>query len=239
MRRQVLIACTISIMLSVLPTGALGATERADDPEQVAIKDFVRLTFIHGVQYEEATKYGSDAVPTLLAMLADPAEEQQWPNIVVVLGMLGDERAVDPLIAFVGKGAEGVLSEAHYRAKTSAVMSMGYLINKTGNRKALTYLKESVETSVWTKRETAWTSPFHPAASERNLRLSKMAILGLALSGHPEARETLRSLQQPATTAAAREFQAQVGDLVSEALNAHEAIAKEGLAGYYRKSKPE
>jgi hypothetical protein len=34
-------------------------------------------------------------MPNPIDMLADPAEVEYWPNIVVTLGMLGDERAVD------------------------------------------------------------------------------------------------------------------------------------------------
>lgn len=241
MKRKIFVLCAVGAIVLGLPgTGfSLAAPESNGDNQQIDIKEFVHQIFIHGVPYEEAVKYGPEVVPTLLAMLADPADEQQWPNIVVVLGMLGDDRAVDPMIAFIGKDAEGALSDAHYRAKTNAVMSMGYLINKTGNAKALAYLKESVDTKAWAERKVGWTSPYHAATSERDLRLTKMAILGLALSGHPAAAETLRSLQQPAATEAGKKFQAQVSDLVSEALNAHKAIAKEGLAGYYRKSKPE
>ena len=63
------------------------------------------------------------------------------------------------------------------------------------------------------------------------------AILGLALSGRPEAAQTLRSLQQPGGTDAARSFQAQIGDLVSEALNEYQKMSSQGLADYDRTNR--
>jgi hypothetical protein len=60
----------------------------------------------------------------------------------------------------------------------------------------------------------------------------------LALSGHPEAKEALRAMKQPATTASAKQFQAQMGGVLDEAIQANDTIAKEGLGGYYRKATP-
>lgn len=240
MKRLFLLFCAISLIvlgsqgssgLALADMNQGGAGQRTD------IKDFVRQIFIHGVPYEEASKYDSTVVPVLLEMLTDPAEEEHWANIVVTLGMIGDERAVDPLIAFVEKDVGGTLSHSHYIAKTSAVMAMGYLINKSGSEKTLAYLKDSLKPEVWGDRKTTWTSPYHATVGDRNARMTKMAIVGLALSGHPAAAQALRSLQKPATTEAGKRFQAQVSDVVSEALRSHEMISKEGLAGYYRKSR--
>lgn len=112
-------------------------------------------------------------------------------------------------------------------------MALGYLVNKSGNQKALTYLKESVKPAIWGERKMKWTSPFHANVDDRNQRLSTMAILGLALSGHPSAAETLRSLQTPTTTEADRAFQNQASPVIAEALGAHKTISRDGLARYY------
>ena len=197
------------------------------------IEQFVRQTFIHGIPYEEATKYAPSVVSELLNMLADPDEEAHWTNIIVTLGMLGDERAVDPLIAFLTKG-EGELSQTRFRAKTSALMALGYLTNKTKNEKALTFLKESLNPDVWERRGVTWASPYHENIKDRNLHLSKMAILGLALSAQPSAAESLRSLQKPAENEPARQFRARMSDVVSGALREHELIVEKGLTEYDR-----
>jgi hypothetical protein len=208
------------------------------EPSLMEIDDFVRQVFIHGVPYEEASRYDSSVVPTLLEMLNNPAEEAHWPNIVVVLGMIGDERAVDPLISFIEADYSGDLSTELYRAKTAALMALGYIINKTGNRKALSYLMSSLHPETWGARDVVGIAPFQGDTAERNTDFSKHAILGLALSGHPEAARALHSLQQPASTETQRAFQAQAGDLVAEALEEHAKIAQGGLASYYREPPP-
>jgi HEAT repeat protein len=116
--------------------GALAAARQ--EPE---IRSFVRQVYIEGVPFEEVQKFDkATAAPVLLKMLEDAREEKYWPNIVVTLGMLGDARAVEPLIQFVEKGSPGTLSHARYIAKTSAVMSLGYIVNKSKSDKALSYL---------------------------------------------------------------------------------------------------
>jgi hypothetical protein len=217
-------------------TGATGgaASAQAGGGPQQDVRDFVRQVFIHGMPFEQATRYGTAAVPTLLDMLRDPAEEEHWPNIAVMLGMIGDERAVEPMIAFIEAGGQDRLSPAHYRAKTSALMSLGYVVNRNGNQRALAYLRDSVQPDVWAQRSIRGNAPFQASTEDRNADFSKHAVLGLALAGRPEAAQVLRSLQQPAATDAQRAFQAQVGDLVTDALAENERISREGLAGYYR-----
>jgi hypothetical protein len=199
------------------------------------VRDFVRQIFIHGVPYEEASRYDASVVPTLLEMMNDPAEQAYWANIVVVLGMIGDQRAVDPLISFIEAQAPTVgLSREHYAAKTSALMALGYLVNKSGDRKALDYLKASTAPEAWAAKDISGTAPFQHSLNERNRNFSKYAILGLALTGHPEAAQVLRQLQMPSTSPATREFQTEVGDVISEALRENQKISDQGLMNYYR-----
>jgi hypothetical protein len=228
---KTLISILFAIAMGIVVSPVLG---QAQD-----ITGFVRQVYIEGVPYDEATRFDPmTAVPTLLDMLADPSEEEYWPNIVITLGMLGDGRAVDPLIRFLEQGTPGRrLSHAHYIAKTGVVMALGYLINWSGSQKALAYLQDSVRPGIWRQRNTNWTSPYHANFDGRNLQLSKMAILGLALSGHPSAAETLRSLQRPAISEVDRTFQTQVSAVVSEALSTHTTISTEGLASYDRRRR--
>lgn len=226
-------------LISILFAIAMGIVVSPIPGQAQDIRSFVRQVYIEGVPYDQATLFDpATAVPTLLEMLADRDEEEHWPNIVITLGMLGDERAVDPLIRFLEQGVPGRrLSRAHYVAKTGVVMALGYLINQSGSPKALAYLKDSVKPGIWRERNTNWTSPYHTTFDGRNLKLSKMAILGLALSGHPSAAETLRSLQKPAVSEVDRQFRTRVSAVVSEALSAHATISWEGLADYDRKRR--
>jgi hypothetical protein len=170
-------------------------------------------------------------------MLSDPAEETHWPNIVGVLGMIGDERVVSPLITFLESNVEGTLSPAHYRAKSSVPMVLGYVVNNTGSEELLEYLIASRDPDVWMSRGLAWRSPFHAEASERNLQLSTNAIWGLALSGQSAAADALRSLQEPGGTEAAMRLRAKASSVISEALEVHATVADVGLEEYYRSVK--
>jgi HEAT repeat protein len=199
----------------------------------------VHQIYIEGVPYEEAIRFDpGSAVPILLEMLADPKEEEYWPNIVVTLGMLGDERAVDPLIQFLKENSGRTLSNSAYRAKTSVVMSLGYIVNKNGSRKALEFLIESVDPEIWTRRGIIWKSPHHRTEADRNQQLTIMSILGLALSGNQRALMILRSLRRVPPSRQAASLRAEipgVDDALREAIEANEKIAKRGLAAYYRK----
>jgi HEAT repeat protein len=228
--------------LAVVDYSRLGpATPAAatDGPAPLAdIRAFVHQFFVHGIPYEEAMRYGAHVVPTLLDMLADPREAHAWPNIVLVLGMLGDERAVSPLIALIEQHPGGEIDAFQYDAKRHAILGLGYLVNKNGNQQALAYLRDGADPSSWVARGIAWTSPERETAAERDRDLSRMAIIGLGLSGHPSAAETLRALLTPTPTAAGREFRAHMSGVIWEALRANQRIADEGLATYYRTPTP-
>ncbi|MCP4419298.1 MAG: hypothetical protein GY805_22010 [Chloroflexi bacterium] len=204
----------------------------------MAVEDFVRQAFIRGVPYETASGYGATDVPILLEMLNDPVEEAYWANIVVVLNIIGGEEVVEPLISFIDEGVDGELTYSHYIAKTSALMSLGYLINRTGNEQALNYLTETANPEVWVEREVTDIGPFQATVAESNRDLSKHALLGLALSGNPEAAEAMRSLQVAEVAGEQAEFQALVTDVISEALEANREIDEGGLIEYYRTNQP-
>jgi hypothetical protein len=201
------------------------------------IRDFVRRTFIHGTPYDEIMRYDPSVVPTLLEMLRNPQEAQAWPNIVVVLGLLGDDRAVTSLISFIGE-TKGELDYLRYKAIRNAFFGLGYLVARGGNERALAYLKGGLDPSAWVERGITWSSPDRETVTERNHELSRMAIIGLGVSGDPSAEEALRSLLTPAPTAIEREFREKMSGVILEALKANQRIAKEGLARYYRKSTP-
>lgn len=197
------------------------------------VSSFVRALYIEGIPYEQAVQFDADsAVPVLLNMLADPNEVPYWSNIVFTLGMLGDVRAVDPLIQFLEAGSGATLSHAHFVAKSSVPMALGYLLNKHDSAKALAYLQAGAQPSTWAARGLSWTSPVHTRAPDRDAQLSKMAIIGLAVSGRPAARQTLAKLARDAATAGDRAFQERVRAVVTEAIEAHDQIERDGLIHY-------
>ena len=197
----------------------------AQSPEN-DVRAFVRQIFFHGVPFEEASRFDVKSVPVLLEMLNDPAEDLYWPNIAVTLAMIGDDETANALIAFIEK-SDDKMSRERYLAKASAIMSLGYLSNRLDSRRAMSYLKESVDPTVWKRRGVRWASPVHRSEEERDVQLSTMAVLGLALSGRPEAAEAMKAVKHD-----------RIKPVVADALRDHEAIKNEGLHGYYRRRPP-
>lgn len=220
------------LVLLPLPSYAIAATT----PEQV--KSFVRQVYFEGVPYEEASQLSWDiALPVLQGVLNNPSDAQYWANAVVTIGMIGDDQGAKLLMEFIERDeAKAKLNRAQTVAKTSAVMALGYIVNKTGNEAALAFLTNGVEPNAWQKRGIGWTGSFHRNVTERDSQLASMAVLGLGVSGNAEAAQALLALKQ-----GTRGTQAVPGisSLAEEALTANEEISTAGLRGYYRKMKDE
>lgn len=212
----------------VLASAASPAFAQTDD-----IRSFVQELYVEGVPYEEAIKFDADAATTtLLQMLDDPDQEPYWGNVVITLGMLGHDRAVQPLIRFLEQDAGGRISRRHHAAKNVVPMALGYLVNRSRNQAALAYLQAGVKPEAWTARNLKWLSPVHDTNDGRNQQLSKMAIVGLALSAQPAAAQTLHTLQGAATSEAEQAFRTRVRGLIGDAITAHQTIERQGLTTY-------
>jgi hypothetical protein len=213
------------------------ATRSAGDSELVGrVEAFVHRVHVHGVPYDQARQFDARAVPILEDLLADRREEAYWPNIVVTLAMVGDAEVGARLIEFIDRPQTGTLSSSAYAAKTGALMALGYLINHTGDRRSLDYLIQAASPDFWAARNLRWQSPNEPTPDGRNLQFATMAMLGLALSGHPDAVAALEAMQRPARDPRARLVQQARSEVLGEALKASRAIAADGLSEYYRKA---
>ena len=203
----------VALVQSPVPSALVGLTP---------VQDFARQDHVHGVPYDEARKYSSSDVPQLLRMLSNREDATHWVNVVAVLGIIGDASVVAPLIAFVHEGT-GSLTPDEYRAKSTVLIALGYLVNHTGNRLALDYLLASARFEVWSARRLEWSSPFHATTSQRDARLARTALLGLALSGAPDAGALLRSRAGATDEGVLEEFR---------------NITQVGLARYYSRARP-
>jgi HEAT repeat protein len=182
----------------------------------------VRKTYIHGIPYAEARALGPQAVPTLVRILSDPDQEMHWANAAVVLGLVGGDEAVAPLISFIRRGADR-LSDIGYKAKTSAVIALGYAANGSSQPVALQFLSDGLGPGGW--RALNWYPPGGDTAL-RDDALAEASILGLALSGRPEAVAPLRAVAKPSLL-----------PLAQRALREHETVRHLGLAEYDRRVK--
>ena len=163
------------------------------------VKAFVRRRYIEGIPLHEASTFGPAVVPELITMLDDPADAPWRANIVKLLGIIGDPRAVDPLIKVIEDG-QGVLKPSEYGAKKTAIVSLGDVIRKSQNPndpavlKANDYLARGLDPAIWSQR-VQWEGPFIKDVNQRNWQLTKSAIWGLASTGKAEAGQALEALE--------------------------------------------
>jgi len=211
---------------------ALTQNDERLEPEQrqvtAPVEEFVRRTYIHGVPYEAAAAYGPSVVPKLLEMLADPANEEHWSNVVITLCIVGDESVLESIQSFIGENGSAPLSRAGYAAKTNAITALGYLIYRTDSEEALEYARQGLQPSTWTER-IRWRSPYHSNQKDLSVQLAQMSVMALALSGHPDGRSALEKLKTDASHA---RVAAPINDLLDDAIETNDFVRREGLAKY-------
>lgn len=96
-------------------------------PSLSDVRQFVRQDYIHGIPPDVASSFRSNAnVEILTQMLSDSRESQYWSNVAVTLGLIGNERTLEPLVAFITRGT-GTLAPEQYKAKSAAVVALGFL----------------------------------------------------------------------------------------------------------------
>jgi HEAT repeat protein len=195
-----------------------------------ALATFIHQGFVHGVQYSDASKFGTDEdVDHLVCMLRDKQEEFYHRNIVVVLGIAGNPRATEPLISFIESG-NGILTRNGYSARSAALMSLGYLA--AVDSRAMSYLQSSAEPEKWTLREIKWSAPGQSDSedgfAQRNDDLARHAILGLGLSGDPSAVTFLSQLSKKEAVQTRANFRI----VIAQALQTNNEVQKFGIAAY-------
>ena len=231
-RQTIVFYSMIGVLMGSCLFSELAFSEAIAAPENV--EEFVEQIYFEGIPYEQAAQYGQDDVPKLLAMLKDSKKKAFQSNIIVTLGIIGDERAVEPMLEVLESAGEQLKPE-DFAAKSSVLMSLGYLINKSQNQKALDYLKSHSTPEGWRGSQLTTAEGLKASTDEQLQQLSTLAVIGLALSGHPDAKTTLRSLSESVKAMDATTFARQMTLVVDEAIKAHEVIAKDGLAAYYKK----
>ena len=218
-------------------TLAIGTNVSGQQVPQTDVREFIQSRPYGGHSYREmSTLYDSTAVPALIEALNSDAEEENWTNAATLLGVVGDERAVGVLIAFIEKGGSHSISRAHNKARSAAMSALGYLINRTGSERALDYLIEGLTPRVWRERNVIGVVPYADSYEKYDLMLSTYALFGLALSGHPRAGEALRTLLRSPTPEQVQ-FRDSEENTLTQWLEIHGLVAERGVDGmneYYR-----
>lgn len=163
------------------------------------------------------------AVPVLKRLLGNPEKAESWPNAAGMLGLVGSAADASTLIAFIeAPSPAGVDALTVQRARSSALIGLGYLVNRNGSPEALRYLQEGLNPGVWSRR--AANVEGYGSADEREAQLSTLSALALGVSGKPQALEALSQAERQGRTQLP----------LQEAMGANRAIASGGLLGYYK-----
>ncbi|HLF11673.1 MAG TPA: hypothetical protein VJA26_10705, partial [Gammaproteobacteria bacterium] len=199
------------------------------------VRAFIESQPIHGNSFSELLAMSELAdAPQLIAMLDQATEEAHWPQIVALLAVTHDDTVVDALISFVEKRGLGdrPLSRAHHDARSSAIRSLGFQINRTGSDVALSYLIDGLTPGVWRDRRVEGFVPWTDSYTESDLLLSTYALFGLAFSGHPRAGDALRALRDSPRPQQAL-FRSGLDNTLTQWFEVHSLVAERGVAGMY------
>jgi hypothetical protein len=193
MNMRNLLLSLVAIVIALLITTLLPPQRAEND-----IKSFVRAQYLHGVPYEHAARFGKSVVPELLNMLKNPNERKWWSNIIFTLGVIGDERAVEPLISFVEQDNKGEVDSALLSSLLSVHIALGHIASQ-GNDRSLKYLEVSAQPDQWRSNPVPWKFA-SLSREEIGTALAKSAITGLGISAHPRAIGALKHMQTAADT---------------------------------------
>jgi hypothetical protein len=208
------------------------------------VEEFVTQIYFEGLPLDKAAEYGKEAVQPLLGILAAPSMVRYHENAALTLGMIGEEEAVEPLIAYVRRGPEGSgtrgaeataddASRAAYKGRVGAIIGLGYLANRADSERAVDFLIEQSRPEAWRgnmlQRLPTREAPAAGAAED----LSKYAITALGLSADQRVAERLRSLAGEGARAGESAFLAQAKDVIGQSLQILDEVSRKGVVGYY------
>ncbi len=211
------------LALAVLAFVALPASAQSVDSSTDA-RAFVTRHYFEGVPYTEARGLGTEALPALYAVLADPALEEYWVNTVGTIGYIGSPDSVDPLMAFL-RGFKGDVSVHAFRAALQVMPALGS-IHGSGSAEALDVLVAFSDDQHWRADPLGLRyGPYEGAALGE--ALGRMAVTGLGWSGTDAAAAHLNSLRP------GRGLRADWTDNVDEALTLNAQIRAQGAQAVF------
>lgn len=224
----------IPALLILLGAGEAALSQHAEQktlPENV--REYVGNNRYDADYSELADFYDSGVTPELIDMLESlAAEDMRLPRVVGLLGIVGDEQAVEPLIALIEKPSAQELSISEAESRRVAILSLGLLVNHTGNEQALSYLIDGLTPVVWRQRDIQGVDIYTRPLEQYYALLSTYAIFGLALSGYPRARDALLSLKQSPSTEQSH-FRIGLDSTLDQWLEVQALVAERGVSGMY------
>lgn len=198
----------------------------------VPVEDYVQQEFFEGLPYEATLVYDESDLPKLRELLSQYQYLEHWRKIVAVMAIIGSDDVVDDLVQFIEVDELGDLGQDHYYAKKTAIISLGYLIHKTGNEKAITYLEDSLTPSKWSQRGVNNLGSRFTESETRNNDLARAAVIGLVLSGNEKTHQLLKNLKDKSKN----KFNAIVSKegFLDLMIKESESIKSKGMSKYYK-----
>ncbi len=167
---------------SVAQTGS-----EADAEFEARIGDFVDRPHPNGVALAAARNLGPQATQTLIRILSDQTQAVRWSVAATALAMIGEPAGVAAVIEFIERPVRPETAEFSPWARSNALLSLGYAVNREGGPLALDYLLDGLSNAVWQKRLSGTEGQGTPISE-----LIEYTVIGLALTGHPRAREAIQ-----------------------------------------------
>ena len=229
---------------------------RAETAKSIPVEKFVKQIFTERAPLEQAREYGSSDVSILGKMLFEDyptnnslnqGSQLYWSNIVVTLGVIGDLNAWSIIKAFLERRDEKQgLTMSEFNARISAIMGLGYLVNRNENQDVLKYLSERCHTEPdswpdeWVETiNTLDLQSFGRGQGEQARLINELkqevrraAILGAGFSGKSKVDKELVILQSKSKS------YPQLATLIAEARKTLSRIHSEGLDCYYAEANP-
>jgi hypothetical protein len=214
-----------SVAMALVFAALLPLAPRSVRAQPVAVEAFVRGEYYHGISYAMGHQFGAADVPVLLRMLDDPAEKPYWPNILTVLGMIGDPSATGPLIRFLERRFTGDIDDETWTALRQVQISLGYLAHDPQSA-AFPYLRDGTTRQAWQTRALTWTHRSLRDSGERENELMQLAVMGLGVAGTKEAQAHLRQLRDSLRDD--RRLYVLLSPMIADALATNERIMRLG-----------
>lgn len=167
-----------------------------------SLESFATTYYYHGIPYEDAIKYQGQDYTVLLKILKNPQRVDYWKNVVQVLGMMGDEEVVDPLLAFIEANINSEDPTIHRAART-AIYALGFPIAHYNSPKALEWIEFTLNDIKLDRRYTKDGVRTAESATVADAMQSG-ALRALAVAGTEEAIIILREFKSKHMTSAAQ-----------------------------------
>lgn len=188
------------------------------------VDEIIASVFVDSVPYALIARLpASDA--SVAARVLDQTERQQdWPNAMTVLGILGDAGHRAKIIRYLGSAAPVNVDPGYdHQTRLAALLALGYQLNRADDAETLNLLRAVASGTTKAARAPATEGRAGDGAEEAYATTAGWA---LALSGRPSALSVLTGR----TGEAALTLRA---PLANELAQTNRLVARRGLAAYY------